>query len=91
MANKAEIGWKRTTADGEILQIFARHRGGSWYFFYRSRRYERWQEIEKPMLEDWLLLLDAVRRRIPRKLYQPQEEIKIKQAILQQYPDVKFD
>jgi len=91
MANKSEIGWKRTTADGETLQIFARHRGGSWYFFCRSHRYEQWQKIEKPTLEDWLLLLDSIRRRIPRKLFQPQEEMKIKQTILQQYPDAKFD
>ncbi|MGC8828714.1 MAG: hypothetical protein ACP5MG_05140 [Verrucomicrobiia bacterium] len=90
MANKSEIGWKRTTPEGEELQVFARHTGGRWLFFFRYKRYEKWQKLEKPTLEDWLLLLDAVKRRIPRRLFDPQEEVRIKRAILQNYPDAEL-
>lgn len=91
MANKSEIGWKRKTPEGEEIQVFARRTGGKWLFFYRTRRYERWQEMEKPALADWLLLLDAVRRRIPRRLFEPKEEDRIKRMILQNYPETELD
>lgn len=91
MANKSEIGWKRETAEGEELQVFARHTGGKWIFFCRTRRYERWERMEKPTLEDWLLLLDAVKRRIQRRLFEPDEVKRIKQAILRDYPEADID
>ena len=33
MANKAEISWKRTTEDGEKLQVYAYRANKEWNFF----------------------------------------------------------
>lgn len=90
MANKSEIGWKRTTEDGEKIQVFARRVGGEWFFFVRSRRYEQWQAVKSPPLEDWLALLDGVQRRIVRRLFPPEEAEKIKQIIRNKFPDFEF-
>ena len=71
---KAEISWKRITAEGVRLQVYARHVGRDWRFFARERRYDQWQAIADPPLEDWLELLDSVQRRINRRLLRPEEE-----------------
>ena len=63
---KAEISWKRVTEDGQKLQVYARHVGREWRFFHRERRFDVWQPVPKPPLEDWLALLDAVQRLITR-------------------------
>ena len=57
---KAEISWRRITAEGVRLQVYARHVGRDWRFFARERRYDLWQAVPEPPLEDWLELLDAV-------------------------------
>ena len=57
---KAEISWKRTTAEGVRLQVYTRHVGRDWRFFTRAQRYDQWQTVPEPPLEDWLELLDAV-------------------------------
>jgi hypothetical protein len=88
---KAEISWKRATADGGQLQVYARHVGRDWRFFARERRYDQWQAIENPPLEDWLELLDAVRRRINRRLLRPEEESRVKRSIGQRFPEVNLD
>jgi len=87
---KAEIGWRRVTADGERLQVYARRVGGDWRFFVRGRRYDRWEAMADPPLEDWLTLLDAVRRRVARRLFEPQEEERIRRAIRERFPDVEL-
>jgi hypothetical protein len=87
MGNKAEIGWKRLTPEGEKVEVFARLSGGEWLFFQRSRRYENWQRIEQPPLEDWLELLDAVRRRVVRRLYQPADEKRLVARIRERFPE----
>ena len=84
---KAEISWKRVTEDGERLQIYAHHVGDRWIFYKRSQRFDRWQEQEDPPLEDWLELLDGVRRRIARRLVRPEEEQNVRRALLQRYPE----
>jgi len=38
-------------------------------------------------LEDWLELLDAVQRRIARRLLRPEEESRLKQTIRELYPE----
>ncbi|MCX8155933.1 MAG: hypothetical protein N3J91_05725 [Verrucomicrobiae bacterium] len=87
MGNKAEIGWRRSTAEGEKVEVFARLSGGEWLFFQRSRRYENWQRVAEPPLEDWLELLDAVRRRVVRRLYQPADEKRLVARIRERFPE----
>jgi hypothetical protein len=83
---KAEISWRRRTETGERLDVYAQHFGGQWLFFARERRYDQWQAVAKPPLEDWLELLDAVRRRINRRLLRPEEEERVKRMILERFP-----
>ena len=88
---KAEISWKRTTADGEPLQCYAQHSGGRWLFYQRGKRFDNWQPVKNPPVEDWLALLDSVRRRINRRLLRPEEEDKIVKIICEQYPGTQTD
>jgi hypothetical protein len=88
---KAEISWKRTTGDGSRLQVYARHVGRDWLFFTRERRYDQWQRIEEPPLEDWLELLDAIQRLINRRRIRPDEEAKVKKSIRERFPEVNLD
>src|ERR1035441_2486841 len=83
---KAEISWRRVTAEGIHLQVYAQHVGRDWRFFARERRYDQWQAIAEPPLEDWLELLDSVERRINRRLLRPEEEARVKQAIRERFP-----
>lgn len=84
---KAEISWRRVTEDGERLQVYAQHVGREWIFYAREKRYDQWQEIPEPPLEDWLELLDSVRRRINRRLLRPEEEARILKSIRERFPD----
>jgi hypothetical protein len=88
---KAEISWRRVTEDGTRLDVYAQRVGREWRFFARQRRYDQWQLIPEPPLEDWLELLDSVRRRIQRRLQRPEEEDRIKQAIRERYPEADPD
>ena len=84
---KAEVSWKRVTDEGVKLQVYARHVSRKWRFFVRERRFDRWQPLPEPPLEDWLKLLDAVRRRINRRLLRPEEEGWIQKAIRERFPE----
>ena len=88
---KAEISWKRTSAEGERVQVYARHIGREWRFFARERRYDQWQAIADPPLEDWLELLDAVGRRINRRLLRPEEDGRLRKSIRERFPAAKLD
>jgi hypothetical protein len=88
---KAEISWKRVTEDGEKLQIYVQHVGRDWLFFARGRRYDQWQRVEEPPLEDWLELLDAVRRRINRRLLRPEEEGRVLKSIRERFPEAGME
>jgi hypothetical protein len=83
---KAEVSWKRVTPEGVKLQVYARHVSRQWRFFVRERRYDQWQPLPDPPLEDWLELLDAVQRRINRRLLRPEEEDRVKQSIRERFP-----
>jgi hypothetical protein len=87
MSAKAEISWRRVDEAGVRLQVYARHAGREWRFFVRERRYDCWQALPEPPLEDWLELLDAVRRRINRRLLRPEEEDRVKASIQQRFPE----
>jgi hypothetical protein len=86
---KAEISWKRVTEDGTELQVYAQHVGCDWRFFVREKRYDQWQAVAEPPLEDWLELLDGVQRRIGRGFLRPEEEGNVKKSILERYPEAE--
>jgi hypothetical protein len=88
---KAEVSWKRVTPEGIKLQAYAQHVGRDWRFFIRERRFDQWQAVENPPLEDWLELLDAVQRRINRRLLRPEEEARVKKSIRERFPDAKIE
>ena len=87
MASKAEISWKRRTEDGERVAVYAKRVGDQWKFFMRDRRYDQWQAVAEPPLEDWLELLDAVQRLITRRRLQPEHEERVRQRIRERFPD----
>lgn len=87
---KAEISWKRRTEEGEKLQVYAQHIGREWKFFHREKRFDVWQPVKEPPLEDWLALLDAVQRLITRRRYQPDDEVVLRRMIRERFPEADF-
>ncbi len=88
---KAEISWKRVTTEGEKLQVYAQHVGREWVFYAREKRYDRWQLVAEPPLEDWLELLDAVQRLINRRRVRPEEELRVKKSIRERFPETELE
>ena len=88
---KAEISWKRGTQEGLKLQVYVQHVGRDWLFYAREKRYDRWQAVPEPPLEDWLELLDAVQRLINRRRLRPEEEDRVKKCIRERFPDAAID
>jgi hypothetical protein len=86
---KAEISWKRTTPEGETLQCYAQHVGKEWIFYQRGKRFDKWAAVASPPLEDWLALLDSVQRRINRQLLRPEAETRLRQTILERFPETQ--
>jgi len=87
---KAEISWKRVTDDGMKLQVYAQHIGGEWIFFRREKRFDQWQPVPEPPLEDWMELLDAVQRLVTRRRYQPDDEEQLRYRIRERFPEVEI-
>ena len=87
MANKGEIGWKRRNEDGEKIQICARKTGNRWLFQIRAQKFDNWADYNNPDLEDWMELLDSVRRRIQRNLIPEIEEDRLISMIKEHYPE----
>ncbi len=83
---KNDISWRRRTPEGERREVYAHRVGAEWRFYVREKRYDRWEAMDKPPLEDWLELLDGVRRRIQRRLLAPQEENRVRKAIAELFP-----
>lgn len=83
---KAEIGWKGKTEQGIKREVYARRVGGCWKFFAREQRFDRWLPLAEPTLEDWLELLNAIQRRITRRLVRPEEEDRVKKTISERFP-----
>jgi hypothetical protein len=88
---KGEISWKQRTLEGTSRQVYAKKVGKEWRFFSRERRYDRWEPLEAPPLEDWLILLDGVQRRISRRLLRPEEEERVKKLIKERFPEAVFN
>jgi len=91
MGQKSEISWRRSDEEGQKLQVYAHHVGKEWRFYVRERRFDEWQPVESPPLEDWLALLDAIRRRIPRRLIKPEEEPLLIHRIKELFPNADCD
>jgi len=87
---KAEISWKRTTAEGERLELYAHHVGDRWNFYIRERRVGQWEPLENPPLEDWLELLDGIRRRVNRRLLRPEEIGRLEKRIRELFPEAEL-
>ncbi|MGD0350051.1 MAG: hypothetical protein ABSB84_07030 [Verrucomicrobiota bacterium] len=87
---KAEISWKRTNDDGVKLQVYARRVSREWLFFQREKRFDQWQPVPEPPLEDWLALLDVVRRLITRRRYQPADEERLRRRIRERFPEAEI-
>lgn len=87
MSKKAEIGWERRLEDGSKLEIYVHHTGGGFRFYSRPKRFEEWQAVPEPPLEDWLELLDAVRRRVQRRKLMPVDEKRVVACIRERFPE----
>ena len=79
------------TEEGERMDVYAQHVGDRWLFYARAKRYDNWQAVKEPPLEDWLELLDAVRRRITRRLLRPEEEQRVKKHIYERFPEAEIE
>ena len=90
MGAKAQISWKARTVEGLKREVRAQRVGGEWRFFARAKRYEQWQPLARPPLEDWLELLDALRRLTVRRRYQPEDVEQLEAAIRERFPEVEF-
>ncbi len=87
---KSAITWKRLSPEGDKVEVEARRTGDQWRFAVRARRYDPRQVVADPPLEDWLTLLDAVRRRIDRGLLRPEDLREVEQVIRERFPDAEF-
>ena len=86
---KAEISWKRVDENGAKLQVYAQRVGREWRFFAREKRFEQWQAVADPSLEDWLELLDAVQRLVTRRRLQPDDEDRVRRRIRERFPEAQ--
>jgi hypothetical protein len=84
---KAEVSWKRVTDEGAKLQVNAQRVGGEWLFYHREKRFDQWQAVPEPPLEDWMQLLDAVQRMINRRRLQPVHEEHLRRRIRERFPE----
>jgi hypothetical protein len=87
---RAEISWKTRTEAGEKREVYAKHVGDQWVFYARGQRFDPWEAMPEPPLDDWLELLDGVRRRVGRRLLRPEEEERVVQLIRLRYPDAEI-
>ncbi|MBI3882042.1 MAG: hypothetical protein HY301_18520 [Verrucomicrobia bacterium] len=89
MGVKAEIGWTRKMEDGTKVAVCAREHGKRWSFYQQTDRFEKWEPIAKPALDDWLSLLELVERMIPRRRYVPADADQIRRLIREKFPEAK--
>ena len=87
---KAEIGFERKLEDGTLRQLYVAHNGGQYRFFAREKRYDNWEPVKEPMIEDWLELLDCVQRRVARRKLMPEEEKRVRECIQSRFPRHEF-
>lgn len=85
-----DIGWVRTDADGQKLELYAHQIGTRWHFYCRAGRGGDWSEFTDPPLEDWLECLDGVRRRTARQQYGPEQVGLLEAVIRKRFPRAQF-
>ena len=85
---KGEISWKGTFEDGRRRQAYAKKVGNQWRFYDREKRFDSWERILRPSLDDWLCLMDGVDRRVHRRLLQPQDAQRLRQTIKERFPEI---
>lgn len=91
MGARAEISWNRKDAETGIkYQVYAHHVGNRWLFFIRQRRFDNWQSLPEPPLEDWLELLDGVTRRVQRRTQRPEELARLRKTIMEKFPGAEI-
>jgi hypothetical protein len=90
MGSKAEISWKTKSPEGDRREVYVNLVGHDWRFFVREKRYDEWQPLPVPLLEDWLELLDAVQRRVNRRLLQPDDEARVRRKIREAHPEAEI-
>lgn len=86
MAGRGEISWKTRTPEGERREVRVQRTGRRWDFSSRTRRFERWQPVPDPSLEDWERLLDGLERRRVRRLCRPEEIAEVRRLIQAAFP-----
>ena len=91
MGSKTEIGWRRRLDDGTKADIVAHRNGRHWEFLIQQGRFEKWEPLEEPPLEDWLELLAAVERRVVRRTARPEEPAHIRKRIRELFPEHIFE
>jgi hypothetical protein len=52
-------------------------------------RFDRWQPVPEPPLDDWLELLDAVQRLLVRRRLQPDDEERLRRRIRERFPEME--
>jgi hypothetical protein len=87
---KAEISWKSKNEEGIKREVYVRCIGADWKFFVREKRYDNWEPLDRPPLDDFRELLDAVQRRVARRLLRPEEEHRVKRMIREAYPEAEI-
>ena len=85
-----DIEWVRANADGERIQVKAHQIRTRWDFYWRQGRHHHWEKLEPPLLEDWLEVLDGVRRRAQRRQYAPDEAAKVEALIRERFPTAEL-
>jgi hypothetical protein len=83
---RGEISWKGRNAEGVKREVYAHREGSQWKFFIREQRFDQWQPLPEPPLEDWLELLDGVQRRVARRLMRPEAEPSVRKTIRELFP-----
>jgi hypothetical protein len=87
---KAEIGWKKRDEEGQKVQVYAQHVGDRWLFYWRPGRFDQWEVLEKPPLEDWLELLNGIERAANRRRFPIKVAERVRRHILELFPEAEI-
>lgn len=90
MGAKAEFGWTRRLEDGSKLHVSVQLVGDQWRFFHQTKRFEKWEAVPTPPIEDWLQLLDTVERLVPRRRYMPDDAQRLRRTIREKFPEAEI-
>ena len=86
---KGGISWKGRFEDGRKRQVYAKPDRKKWRFYEREKRFDAWEPLEHPLLEDWLELLDGVERRVHRRIHTEADLEHLRQMIKQKFPEAE--